>query len=231
MKAHRYFFSCLRNKIILEIKTLTTTPPPSLSDCLSSPDLARPRRGCARWCGRSPGSPPTTSACPRHQAPALSRVSRCHDVTTAVVLSQRAPTENYRHGHSAHATPGRPSPSLVHHLHDQASCAIVHGSNDECCITIPVSADLLCPRYQTELVSAGQQPPHTCSVVVERPGAWLRLRHIFRVSHGRSSTAPAHSKHIIISSYRHIVISPVARRRSGGWEHCKQSLTGDPARQ
>ena len=70
-------------------------------------------------------------------------------------------------------------------------------------------------------------------VVVERPGAWLRLRHIFRVSHGRSSTAPAHSKHhhITISSYRHIVISPVARRRSGGWEHCKQSLTGDPARQ
>ena len=121
-------------------------------------------------------------------------------VTTAVVLSQRAPTENYRHGHSAHATPGRPSPSLVHHLHDQASCAIVHGSNDECCIMIPVSADVLCPRYQTELVSAGQQPPHTCS----GGEAWCLAP---APSYLQGESRPQQHSASTQQTYHHIVIS------------------------
>ena len=53
-----------------------------IDECLSQlrPDLARPRRGCARWCGRSPGSPPTTSACPRHHH------FHCHDVTNVTLV-------------------------------------------------------------------------------------------------------------------------------------------------
>ena len=140
-----------------------------------------------------------------------------------MVLSQRAPAADYRHGHSAHATPGTPTPSLVHHLVTRPPVQL-STMNVEACVPVHRCAE---PAV-SNLACAGRAaaPPHTCSVV-ERPGWCLAPAPSYLQS---ESPLPSAQHTTNISSYRHIVISPVARiHSSGGWEHCKQSLTGDPA--
>ena len=137
------------------------------------------------------------------------------DVTnvTKVVLSQRAPAADYRHGHSAHATPGTPTPSLVHHLVTRPPVQL-STMNVEACVPVHRCAE---PAV-SNLACAGRAaaPPHTCSVV-ERPGWCLAPAPSYLQSESPlPSASTAHNKHIIISSYRHITSRQDTQQRRLG---------------
>ena len=133
--------------------------------------------------------------------PEMSRMSRDVTNVTKVVLSQRAPAADYRHGHSAHATPGTPTPSLVHHLVTRPPVQL-SSMNVEACVPVHRCAE---PAV-SNLACAGRAaaPPHTCSVV-ERPGWCLAPAPSYLQSESRLCSQ--HSQHSTQQTYHHIVIS------------------------